>query len=628
MCASSSKLIGLVVSTCAAILLVGAVGCSKDDSLLVLALTANPPAAGLTSVDVAAGGATKSFTLSSGLPASVGFYLPSSVTGVVVITASATGGGACYRGMKSVTLGSAGVKLDVTLTLTPAASCSSPDGGAGSGAAGTGGGAGTTGAIDGGAGATGVAGTGAATDGGAGTGAATDGGAGTGAAGTGAAGTGAAGTAPPVLVWKATENIEKDPVTPSFWPTVAIDKTHGNVLVAWTKGDFTAVRRYNAATKTWGTAKILDDRGQAQDVTVAMNDTGVALVVWTQYEATPTVTLRGIWGAHSEDGGVTWSVPARIHDQTAWATVALAMDVTGNARVVWEETAANIATVWSSTYSAATGAWTAATVVKAGVNGWEHYSHMAMAPTGAGILAWNQSDANGYDSVWASTFTTAAGALSAPVLLDTFAAGDTYIPTVAISPDGAHGIVAWEQDTATAGEVWGTDWAPTTGFTTAARIITASGVGEPAVVMDKSYNTTLVWTQQFTGGKWNVVAARRPPGQAWGAPTPLETTNQAPGDTSEYAYAQVGADRAGNVQVLWRRKVSATENTFSVVARTFSANTWQPEIVLGLKAGLQAYIYPQLAVADDGRAVATWYYWDDDATNDLESYNLFVSLYQ
>jgi hypothetical protein len=360
-----------------------------------------------------------------------------------------------------------------------------------------------------------------------------------------------------------------------------------------------------------------------------MNDTGIALVVWTHYESTPTVALRGLWGSHSIDGGVTWSAPARIFSAAAaWATVPLAMDAAGNARVAWEEYTANITRLWSASFNATTRTWSAPAVVKPGVNSWDHYAHLAIAPTGAGLLVWNQADANGDDSVWASSFTTPTGALSTPVEVDAFSGDDTYIPSVTIAPDGTRGLVVWEQDTATTGEVWGNDWTPGAGFAGAKKIISASLVGEPSVAMDKNYTTTLVWTQPITGGRWNMMAARRALNQAWGTTTALESTNFAPGRTDEYSYGQVGVDRYGTAHVLWRRKVAATGNTFSVVVRTFTNNIWQPEVVLGQKAGLPAYIFPQLAVGDDGHAAATWYYTDPDATGDPDTYNIFVSLYQ
>jgi hypothetical protein len=102
----------------------------------------------------------------------------------------------------------------------------------------------------------------------------------------------------------------------------------------------------------------------------------------------------------------------------------------------------------------------------------------------------------------------------------------------------------------------------------------------------------------------------------------------APGRTDEYSYGQVGADRYGNVHVLWRRKPSTTESTAGVVVRTFTNNAWQPEVVLGQKTGLPAYLFPQLAVGDDGHAAAVFYYTDPDAVGDQDAYNIFVGLYQ
>jgi hypothetical protein len=179
-----------------------------QQSLVVVALTATPPDARLTSVIIDVGSVSKTFMIKSGglsdTAARFGVYVPSGTTGRVIVAATARreDGKSCgYQGTTHVMIASAGSVVTTPLDLTPATTCGNDAGAMGAagslgmGAAGSvGTGAAGTGAAGTGAAGTGAAGTGAAGTGAAGTGAAGTGAAGTGAAGTGTAGTGAAGT--------------------------------------------------------------------------------------------------------------------------------------------------------------------------------------------------------------------------------------------------------------------------------------------------------------------------------------------------------------------------------------------------------------------------------------------------
>ncbi|HVZ73702.1 MAG TPA: hypothetical protein VHJ20_15085, partial [Polyangia bacterium] len=444
--------------------------------------------------------------------------------------------------------------------------------------------------------------------------------------GGGGGAVGGSGGAPQVLSWSAATNVEMDPITGSYWPACAIDPTHGNVLVAWTKGDFPAVKRWDATKKMWGATKILDDRGSVQGAAVAMDDVGHALVVWYQVDNNdPPADVKGIWFSHSEDGGVTWSAATRIHQGPAWGDVALAIASDGQARVAWDETDGTTRSLWSASYSPATKVFAGAAVVKTGSDAYERHARMAMSPKGAGLLVWIQRDGGGHDSVWGSSFATPGGALTTPVLVDANTTSDVYDATVAISADGTRGTVGWDQAPSTSDEIWTADWT-SAGFATATRAVTGDGVAAPGLAVDGNYTVTMAWSQMFASGKWNVVASRRPTGAMWGTATPLETTNMAGSFTDQYAYPQAQSDAAGNVHVLWRRKIDAG-NTYGVVVRRYSNATWEPEVVLGTKKGLEAF-NEMLAVGADGHAAASFFYGDPDGVGDADAHQVFVALYK
>jgi hypothetical protein len=144
------KLARIVVGTALAGLALG--GCKKDqESLIVVALTADSAGAGLTSMTLSAqspsaSGGSQNFTISGlgTIPVSYGLYIPGDVLGDVTVTALATGGGTCYRGqtMPAVRVSTAGSIVHATIAMK-----ASPCGGGGSsGQAGTTGTGGNTGA--------------------------------------------------------------------------------------------------------------------------------------------------------------------------------------------------------------------------------------------------------------------------------------------------------------------------------------------------------------------------------------------------------------------------------------------------------------------------------------------------
>lgn len=146
----STLLVGVALTALAA------AGCHKDkESLIVLSIsTADPAAAGLTSVVVTCAGVSRTFDLNTPLsttvPVQLGLYVASDVLGSQVVSASAGAavGANCggYSGNTTVNVPDAGAQVSAAIDLKAAKACPSSDGGAGtSGTGGTGGGTGGAG---------------------------------------------------------------------------------------------------------------------------------------------------------------------------------------------------------------------------------------------------------------------------------------------------------------------------------------------------------------------------------------------------------------------------------------------------------------------------------------------------
>ncbi|HXU83517.1 MAG TPA: hypothetical protein VN914_19125 [Polyangia bacterium] len=433
------------------------------------------------------------------------------------------------------------------------------------------------------------------------------------------------------LTWTMPENLENDSLSRSRQPNVAIDGA-GNALVAWSEGTAVRTRRWDAKAKAWGDAKMVVNQGDVNTVNLGMGANGHATVVWNYNPSTAMMGDQGLWASHSKDGGNTWSPPNHVHTGPMYARAALAVSRDGHARAAWEESAMNIDSLWSARYDDTTGTWADVAMVKVGNNPYDRYPKLAMDAQGGGLLVWLQGDAmDTNDSTWGSSF-GANQALKPAQPLETFTTDDTAAPAVAITSDGSKGVAIWIQKNSSGYDLFTADFTGGAYKTPEKFMSFPSWVSDPAVALDQAGTLTAVWTQSLNSGKSNLVAARRLAGQPWGAPSPIETTNQAGGFTDEDPVARVKLDSAGNVFVAWSRKLKASlpmmeDFSFGIVTRRFAGGMWQPEQALAMKTGLAASD-PELAVSDDGRAAIGFVYFDPGMTGDADAYNMFALLYK
>ena len=142
-------------------------GCRKqEDSLVEFALTADARAQGQRSVTLVAGNVAQTFALPSGLsatPTYFGVYVPSSLTGTVLLGATATPDSGCigYHGTGATQIARAGLIVVAPIAMRAESTCVGQDGG-GDGAQGGADGGGQGGAGGGGLGGAGGGGLGGA----------------------------------------------------------------------------------------------------------------------------------------------------------------------------------------------------------------------------------------------------------------------------------------------------------------------------------------------------------------------------------------------------------------------------------------------------------------------------------
>jgi hypothetical protein len=548
------------------------------------------------------------WTASAGAPLQVGLYLPDGFSGEVAVQARAFNGAAAAIGVSNRVILTAKSGRRATLAqLLLAPDAPAPD-------------AGTDGRVDGGAtdGPRSDAPPDAPPDTTPGDGPAPD-------------GPGNADGPAPGRSWTPGENIEQDMLAASYTPDVAIDGM-GNVIVAWREGASVKLRRHQGSTRTWGNIQTIDDRGPVDAVQVAMSSAGRALVVWFMATAEVDPSLQGLWARHSSDSGATWSDPIPVHAGPVYHDLALAMAPTGAARLAWQESASNINSLWSAHFNPQDGSFAGVAMVKLGSDPDDRYPRVAIAGNGDGLLAWVQDDDMGQDSIWAADFS--GNTVGTPELLDNYTSDSAGEVDVAIAADGSRALAVWQQRNATtSADLFYNEWTSgsgSAGWRGPLRVLNADWVSAPAVVVDSTgASATVAFTQPLTGNRWSVVQTRWTTSGGWGSALPLETTNRASGTTDEDPIPHLGIDAEGNIHAIWRRKISATAETAVVVVRRYTAATmtWQPDEILGEITDLRAY-HPEISVAEEGRAAASFYYLDPTNTANPAAFNVHASFFR
>jgi len=311
-----------------------------------------------------------------------------------------------------------------------------------------------------------------------------------------------------------------------------------------------------------------------------------------------------------------WASAARIDDAVAVDSVTprMAMDVSGNAMVVWEQDGY----IWSNRYTAGSG-WGGPVEVynNSAVYAWK--PEVAVDPDGNAIAVWQQGEPNNdpipknHYHVLASYYTAATTSWSAPQYLgDTPVADaveDAYEPHVAMDSAG-NALVVWTQTDNTHGDldVWANRYLAVGGWQGAGLVDgDTATVGDTRVAFDAGGNALVVWSDStFPTTPWSAVWAKRhePAGTGWQATVSLGSS------TDEVLSApQLAFDAGGNAIVVWQQ-FNSTPWLFSVWANRYQAGGGWSGAQLLEHDDVGDHSDPAIAMDPAGNAMAVWAYND------------------
>jgi predicted enzyme related to lactoylglutathione lyase len=356
----------------------------------------------------------------------------------------------------------------------------------------------------------------------------------------------------PATGWGAAEPIETED-TRASQPQVAVDPS-GNAIAVWRQSDTTrfniSANHFTPATG-WGAAEPIDtnDADGSSSPQVAVDPSGNAIAVWHQWDA----ARRDIW-ANRFTPATGWSVAERIETDGAndAAGPHVAVDSSGNAIAVWQQSDGTRSNIWANRFTPATG-WSVAETIEAD-DGNATGPQVVVDPSGNAIAVWTQSDGARFN-IWANRFTPLAG-WGAAELIEADD-GNATGPQVVVDPSG-NAIAIWTQSDGTRFNIWANRFTPLAGWGAAELIETDDGtVSSLGIAIDPSGNAIAVWTQA-DGTRFNIWANRFTPTTGWGAAELIESD-----DAGGARSPQVAVDPSGNAITVWEQSDGTRDNIWA-----------------------------------------------------------------
>ncbi len=250
--------------------------------------------------------------------------------------------------------------------------------------------------------------------------------------------------------------IEQDDTGDAKEPRLA-GSLGGNAVAVWLQWDGD---RHNVWANIydvgagWRAAQAIEDRsGEAEAPHVAMSPAGgTAIAVWSQPD---DGTLVRVWAKRYEMG---WGEPEPLEADTGVPSMPeVAMDPAGNAVAVWVQRDGTTQNLMAKRYEYA-GGWQAAEAIDQG-DGDASRPHVAMDPTGNAMAVWQQSD-RFQSNIWSRHYDAGTRRWGEAELVET-RDGTASAPRVSMDAEG-NAIAVWYQwdETLSHNDIWANRWAP------------------------------------------------------------------------------------------------------------------------------------------------------------------------
>jgi hypothetical protein len=296
--------------------------------------------------------------------------------------------------------------------------------------------------------------------------------------------------------WGGAVRLQADLAGNDSLPQVTFDP-HGNALAVWQHKDEANnisvwSNRYVAGTGWGALATMVEWRGQgeARSPQISFDHQGNAMMLWAQHDGWQSFR---IWATRYQAGS-GWCAGVQITQHSGNANNPhIAFDPHGNALVVFEQVDGECSHIGTTRYTAGAG-WSTPKLLETDCAGDAYHPHIAMDASGCALLVWEQSDGM-HSHIWTSRYVPGVGWGTA-ARLETGCAGNAYLPHTAMDGSG-NAMVVWTHHNGQCFDLWAACYTMGRGWSAAAQLDTPfeGSAYNPQIAMDKYGNAMLVWEQ-------------------------------------------------------------------------------------------------------------------------------------
>ena len=345
--------------------------------------------------------------------------------------------------------------------------------------------------------------------------------------------------------WGAAGLIETENIGDADAPQVAVDGS-GNATAVWQQrgsagGDDLWANRY-VAGGSWGTTAVkieTNNEGNALSPQVAVDGSGNAIAVWQNGSV-------AMWANRYVSGGAWGPVEEQISTTVEFVSeneAQVAMDGSGNAIAVWNhwDPTSRINNIVANRYVVNVG-WGDPILIESNDAGEAVSPQVAVDGSGNAIAVWEQSDGT-RSSVWANRYTAASNTWGAAVLLETSDYGHALDPQIAMDGSG-NAIAVWSQVVGSWSNIYANRYTLGAGWGTATLIenIPGSIFDPPQIAVDNVGNAIAVFIIEN-----EVYANRYTAGVGW------DTISRIVGNAAQKANPQVSSNSDGVALAIWQQ---------------------------------------------------------------------------
>jgi hypothetical protein len=299
-----------------------------------------------------------------------------------------------------------------------------------------------------------------------------------------------------------------------------------------------------------------------------------------------------------------WKAPVLIETNNAGGVfnTRIAVDASGNALAVWDQSDGIRLNIWVNRFTAASNTWGSPVLIETDNVSNAFAPQIAIDAEGNALAVWSQFD-GATNNIWANRFTAASNTWGVAVLIETDDAGHAGGQQIVIGGDG-NALVVWSQDDGATTNLWTNRFTAGSNTWGSAELIeiNANQAFNPQIAVDANGNAVAVWVQS-AGTGFSIWANRfTAASNAWGSAGLIDSTNARGEDP------QIAMGPNGDAMVVWRQFDNIWANRFSA-----ASNTWGNAVLIETEAGAAAN--PQIAIDASGNAQAVWSQSDGTRSN-------------